>query len=174
MRKMSTFTPILLTTDSVDPDYLAAIAAARRWAGPHVHFGAADQFVTGEENEFLLHELVIKRFESLDLVATEMYGCSFTYTAETSSATRGSGSGSVEALRMHMSIEPLGFIWITGMSVVERDSSLEPEWEFQLTPQARELATAAFFKKNGVNPGLDIMAFAGTVEAEGRRLAARA
>lgn len=174
MKKMHNFTSVRLPTDPDDPDYRAAIAAIRRWAGPHVHFGTADQFVAGEHEELLLHELVVTSICALELVPSEAYGCTLDYTAENPSDAVTSDTAGVEALQLHMRIKPCGVIWIEGASVVERGSSTEPGWCFRLTPQARELSIATFLKKNGVDPGVDVWTLANAIEDEGARQAARA
>lgn len=174
MRTMTTFTPVRLPKDPGNPEYRAAIAAIRRWAGPHVNFGTVDQFVTGEHEELLLHENVVARICALELVPSEAYGCTLVYTAENPSGAATSDTGSVEALQLHMCIKPGGVFWIEGASIVERGSSQGSGWCFHLTPQARELSIAAFFEKNGVAPGVDVWTLVNAIEDEGRRLAARA
>ncbi|PZX36234.1 hypothetical protein LY56_03520 [Roseinatronobacter thiooxidans] len=174
MKKMHNFTPVRLPTEPGYLEYRAAIAAIRRWAGPHVHFGPADQFVTGEHDELLLHELVVASICALELVPSEAYGCTLDYTAETPSNAATSDTGGVEALQLHIRVEPEAVIRIVGASVVERGSSEKPCWRFHLTAQARELSIAAFLEENGVDPGVDVLALANAVEAEGARLAARA
>ena len=174
MKTMHNFTSVRLPTDPDDPDYRAAIAAIRQWAGPHVHFGTADRFVTGEHEELLLHELVVASICALELVPSEAYGCTLDYTAETPSDAATSDTGGVEALQLHMRVEPGAVIRIVGASVVERSSSEEPGWCFRLTPQARELSIATFLDNHGVDPGVDVFTLANAIEAEGARLAALA
>lgn len=174
MRKMTTFTPVRLPTDPGNPEYRAAIEAIRLWAGPHVHFGAADQFVTGEHEELLLHELVVASICALKLVPSEAYGSTLTYTAETPSDAATSDTGAVEALQLHMRVKPGAVIQIVGVSVVERGSSEEPDWCFRLTAQAHELSIATFLDDNGVDPGVDVLTLANAIETEGARQAALA
>ena len=174
MKKMHNFTCVKLPTDPDDPDYRAAIAEIRRWAGPHVHFGAADQLVTGEHEELLLHELVVASICALKLVPSEAYGSTLVYTAENPSDAVTSDTGGVEALQLHMRVEPGAVIQIEDVSVVERASSKEPSWCFQLTPQARKLSVATFLDNNGVDPGVDVLTLANAIEAEGARQAALA
>lgn len=172
MRTMPNFVSVRLPSDPGAPDYQAAIAAFRQWAGPTVCLGTADHFVTGKEGELLLHELLLKRIEALHLTPSEMYGCTLFYIAETPSDAVRSDTGWVEALRMDMRIDPGEIIWVTGMSVVERVRSEVAEWKFQLTPQVRELAIASFFVENGVDPGLDYDELANFAESEAARMAA--
>ena len=174
MKTMHNFTSVRLPTDPDDPDYRAAIAAIRRWAGPHVHFGTAEVFAVGKENVMMLHEQVGDRFIALHLTLSEAYGSTLSYTAETPSDTVRSDTGWVEALRLEMRIEPGEVIRIVGASVVETVCSQVAEWTVDLTRQARKLGTAAFLKTNGVDPGLDVIALADAIEAEGDRLAALA
>ena len=174
MKTMHNFTSVRLPTDPGNPEYRAAIEAIRQWAGPHVHFGTAEKFLTGEHEELLLHELVVASIDALKLVPSEAYGCTIDYTAETPSDAATSDNGGVEALQLHMRVEPGAVIRIVGASVVERGSSEEPGWCFSLTPQARELSSATFFENNGVDPGVDVFTLANAIEAEGDRLAALA
>lgn len=170
-RHMRNFTPIQLRSAPDDPDYHKAIKAFRRWAGPHVHVGEAGVFAAGKEGELILRELVVNRICALHLVPSELYGCAMSYTAETPASAVRSNAGIVEALKLHMRVDTGSAIWITGMAIVERESSEAAEWQFQLTPQARQLAVASFLNKNGVNPEVEINALAEAVEKEGRRLA---
>jgi hypothetical protein len=174
MKKMTTFNPVWLPTDPDDPDYRAAIAEIRRWAGPHVHFGTADQLVTGEHEELLLHELVVASICALKLVPSEAYGSTLTYTAETPYDAATSDTGAVEALQLHMRVEPGAVIQIVGVSVVERGSSEGPDWCFRLTAPAHELSIATFLDDNGVDPGVDVLTLANAIEDEGARQAALA
>lgn len=174
MRKMHNFTPVWLPKDPSNPEYRAAIAAIRQWAGPHVHFGTADRFLTGKHDEFLLHELVVASICAHELVPSEAYGCTLVYTAENPADAAASDTGNVEALQLHMCVEPGAVIKIVGVSVVERGSSEGPDWCFHLTPRARKLSIATFFKNNGVDPGVDILTLASAIEDEGARQAALA
>jgi hypothetical protein len=171
MKKMTTFTPVRLPTAPDNPDYRATIAAIRQWAGPRVHFGAADQLVTGEHEELLLHELVVARICALKLVPSEAYGSTLTYTAETPSDAATPDTGAVEALQLHMRVEPGAVIQIVGVSVVERGISEEPDWCFRLTSKAHDLSIATFLDDNGVDPGVDVLTLANAIETEGARQA---
>jgi hypothetical protein len=174
VKKMTNFTPVRLPSDADDPLYLQAIKEVRLWAGPHVHFGTADRFLTGKHDAFLLHELVVAGICAHELVPSEAYGCTLVYTAENPADAAVPDTGNVEALQLHMRIEPGAVIKIVGVSVVERDSSEGPGWCFQLTPRARKLSIATFFENNGVDPGVDVFTLANDIEAEGDRQAALA
>jgi hypothetical protein len=174
MRHMPNFTPMHLSNDANDPHYLRAIKAFRRWAGPHVHLGEAGVIGGGKEDELLLHKIAIDRIIELHLTVREMYGSALSYTAKPPVDAVPSSAGFVEVIRVHMRIDPGSVIWITGLSAVKEDLTRKPEWRFQLTPQARELAIASFLESNGVDTGVDVFARSNAIEAEGDRLAALA
>lgn len=174
MRTMPNFAPVRLPSDPGAPDYRAAIAAFRQWAGPHVYLGEAGKFVTGKEDELLLYELAVDHIIAMHLTVSEMYGSTLSYTAKPQVDAIPSSAGFVEVIKVHMRFDPEAVIWITGLSVVKEDPSGKPAWQFQLTREARKLAIASFLEAKGVDTGLDVAALASIVEDEGRRLTALA
>lgn len=174
MQHMPKFTPVRLPSAPKDPDYRKVIDAFRQWAGTHVHLGEAGKFVAGKEGELVLHELAVDHIIALHMTVSEMYGSTLSYTAKPPIDAIPSSAGFVEVIRVHMRVDPGSAIWITGLSAVKEDLSGKPEWQFQLTPRARELAIASFLESNGVDPGVDVWALVNAAEAEGDRLAALA
>jgi len=171
---MPNFIPILTPSKPGDPDYQKAVVAFQKWARTDVHLGDAGVFAVGEDEELVLHKLTVDHIIALNLTISEMYGSTLTYSAKAPDDAIPSSAGFVEVISIHMRVDPGSVIWITGLSAVKEYPSAQTEWRVQLSPEARVLAIASFLENNGVDPGVDVCALSGAIEAEGDRLAALA
>lgn len=165
MKKMHNFTRVRLPGTVNNPDYVQAIEAVRKWAGPNVYLGDAGLLTPEQEDHLPLFQRLADRALDLCLSVDELAGSKITYTATVPEDLGYSGS-----LEVTMLANEAGEVWVTSISVIGAVPEITPEtereipahiqirrsqWRFKLSPNARSLAAGLMLAERGVEHEID-------------------